>query len=206
MDGNISKYMLLVAMIAGLGGFLFGFDSSVIADVQEQIIRQLSLSSWEWSLVVSFSLLGSIVGIPLSGYLADQISRKTLLKTVALGFILGTACCALANTLNSLLAGRFIIGVCIGIASYIAPLFIAEISPPQKRGTLVLINGLALTFGQAIAYLIGYLLTDSVAASWRLILWTGVIPAILLFVGMLFVPHSPRWLFRKRDWKKQLTP
>ncbi|RAP38018.1 MFS transporter [Legionella quinlivanii] len=202
MDGNINSYMLLVAIIAGLGGFLFGFDSSVIADVQDQIIRQLSLNSWEWSLVVSFSLLGSVAGIPLSGYLSDQISRKTLLKTVAIGFILGTACCALANTLNYLLLGRFIIGVCIGIASYIAPLFIAEISPPKNRGALVLINGLALTFGQAVAYLIGYLLHDSAASSWRLILWTGIIPALLLFIGMLFVPHSPRWLVKKQGLEK----
>ncbi|MDP1603354.1 MAG: sugar porter family MFS transporter [Legionella sp.] len=196
-ENGLNTFVLLVALIAGFGGFLFGYDSSVIADIKDQVMQQLSLSTWQWSEVVSFSLLGAILGIPLSGLIADKISRRSLLKIVAIGFILGTALCAEAATLNTLLIGRFLIGVCIGVASYVAPLFIAEIAPPHKRGSLILINGLTITFGQAIAYLTGYFLHDFSASSWRIILWIGVIPALILFTGMFLVPHSPRWLMKR---------
>ncbi|AUH73477.1 sugar porter family MFS transporter [Legionella sainthelensi] len=197
MNKGVNSFIFFVASIAGFGGFLFGFDSSVIADVKDQIMVQLSLTGWEWSQVVSISLIGCILGIPVSGFFADKISRRCLLKTVALGFIVGTILCALTNSLIVLLAGRFIIGICIGIASYIAPLFIAEIAPPNRRGTLVLINGLTITSGQAIAYLIGYFLHDYSTNSWRFLFAIGGIPALVLFIGMYFVPHSPRWIMKK---------
>lgn len=197
MKSGVNTFVLLIAIIAGFGGFLFGYDSSVIADIKDQVMQQLSLTTWEWSQVVSFSLLGAVIGIPFSGILADHISRKSLLKIVAIGFIIGTVLCAQANSLNILLIGRFLIGVCIGIASYVAPLFIAEIAPPQKRGALILINGLAITFGQAVSYLIGYYVHDLSASSWRIMLWIGMLPALILFFGMLLVPHSPRWLMKK---------
>ncbi|CEK09197.1 sugar porter family MFS transporter [Legionella hackeliae] len=197
MDNGLNRFVLVVAFIAGLGGFLFGFDSCVIADIQDQVTKQLFLSNWQWSQVVSFSLLGSIVGIPFTGLIADKLSRRTLLKLVAIGFIVGTAFCARATDFSSLLGGRFLIGICIGVASYAAPLFISEIAPPRKRGTLLLINGLAITFGQAAAYLVGYALHDWYFTSWRLLLWLGVTPALGLFVGMFLVPHSPRWLMKK---------
>ncbi len=194
---GVNSFVFFVALIAGFGGFLFGFDSCVIADVKDQVMAQLSLSEWQWSQVVSISLLGCILGIPLSGFFADKLSRRHLLKIVALGFISGTVLCTLTNNLALLLAGRFIIGICIGIASYIAPLFIAEIAPPDKRGALVLINGLTITFGQAIAYLIGYFIHDYSASSWRFLFAIGSIPALILFTGMYFVPHSPRWIMKK---------
>lgn len=197
MDKGINKIVLLIATIAGFGGFLFGFDSSVVANIQDQVMQQLSLTTWQWSKVVSFSLLGAILGIPLSGFIADRLSRRSLLKLVAIGFILGTALCVQANNLTVLLCGRFLIGVCIGVGSYIAPLFIAEIAPPQKRGALILINGLAITFGQAVAYLVGYFFHDISPSSWRLIVGMGVFPALALFIGMFFVPHAPGWLIKR---------
>lgn len=202
MNKGINSFVFFVALIAGFGGFLFGFDSSVIADIKDQVVEQLSLSQWQWSQVVSISLLGCVLGIPFSGLVADRLSRRYLLKMVALGFIFGTALCALANSLIMLLIGRFIIGICIGIASYIAPLFIAEIAPPDRRGTLVLINGLTITFGQAIAFLIGYLLHDYSPDSWRLLLAIGSIPALILFAGMYYVPHSPRWVMKKHGMEE----
>lgn len=197
MDKGMNSFVLLVAIIAGFGGFLFGFDSSVIADVKDQVMSQLVLSEWQWSQVVSISLLGCIIGIPLSGLIADKMSRRSLLKLVALGFIFGTALCASTSSLFTLLPGRFVIGVCIGIASYVTPLFIAEIAPPHRRGTLVLINGITITFGQAIAFLIGYYLHDYSANSWRMLFAIGCLPALILFVGMYFVPHSPRWIIKQ---------
>ncbi|CDZ77393.1 putative metabolite transport protein CsbC [Legionella massiliensis] len=204
MDRGINKLVILIAVISGFGGFLFGFDSSVVANIQDQVTAQLSLTTWEWSKVVSFSLLGAIFGIPLSGLIADRLSRRSLLKLVAIGFIVGTLLCAQARELNILLYGRFLIGICIGIASYIAPLFIAEIAPPQKRGALILINGLAITFGQAVAYLIGYFFHDISPTSWRFIVGMGIIPALVLFVGMFFVPHSPGWLMKRYGAERTL--
>ena len=128
-----SSYVVLVASIAALGGFLFGFDSSVIANAKDQMSAQFALSDFQWAQIVSVSLLGSMVGIPLSGIVSDRVSRKTLLQLVAVGFILGSLLSALANDLPVLYAGRFLIGVCIGIASYVSPLFIAEIAKLQYR-------------------------------------------------------------------------
>lgn len=197
MHSDIKRYVFLIASITALGGFLFGFDTSVIADIHQQASEQLGLSQWQWSKIVSSGVLGCILGIPISGLVADQISRRLLLQLVGLGFILGTALCAQAHDFTTLLGGRFLIGICIGIASYITPLFIAEIAPATQRGGMVLINGLALTFGQAFAYLIGYLLHDLGPYSWRIILWVGAIPAGILMLGMHYVPHSPRWLFKR---------
>ncbi len=197
MHGEVKRYVYLITTITALGGFLFGFDTSVIADIHQQASAQLSLTPWQWSKIVSSSVLGCVLGIPLSGLFADRVSRRLLLQLVALGFILGTALCAQAHGFTTLLCGRFLIGICIGIASYITPLFIAEVAPASQRGRMVLINGLALTFGQAAAYLIGYLLHDLWPFSWRLILWLGALPALSLLIGMRYVPHSPRWLFKR---------
>jgi sugar porter (SP) family MFS transporter len=197
MNKGVNLFIFFAALLAGFGGFLFGFDSSVIADVKDQVMAQLFLSEWQWSQVVSISLLGCILGIPLSGFFADKLSRRYLLKIVAMGFILGTVLCSLANNFIMLLVGRFIVGIGIGIASYVAPFFIAEIAPPNRRGTLVLINGLTITFGQAMAYLIGYFLHDYSANSWRFLFGMGSIPALILFIGIHFVPHSPRWIMKQ---------
>lgn len=197
MHNEIKYYVYLIAVITALGGFLFGFDTSVIADIHEQACTQLALSQWQWSKIVSSSVLGCVFGIPFSGFFADRFSRRLLLQLVGVGFIAGTAMCAHAHSFVMLLSGRFLIGICIGVASYITPLFIAEIAPASQRGRMILINGLALTFGQAAAYLIGYLLHDLWPWSWRLILWLGAVPAATLMIGMHYVPHSPRWLFKQ---------
>lgn len=198
MQKGISSLVVLICVIAGFSGFLFGFDSSVIADVQDKVVGQLALSQWQWSEVVSISLLGCVLGIPLSGLFADRVSRRLLLQMVAFGFIIGTLLCALATSFMALLTGRFIIGVCIGIASYVAPLFIAEIAPAPYRGTLVLINGVTITLGQALAYLIGYYLHDYSPHSWRYLFGIGSMPALVLLIGMYFVPHSPRWIMKRQ--------
>ncbi|STY31148.1 sugar-proton symporter [Legionella wadsworthii] len=205
MNSGLNSFIFFIALIAGFGGFLFGFDSSVIADVKDQVMVHFSLSEWQWSQTVSISILGCVFGIPMSGYFADRISRRFLLKIAAAGIFLGTVFCALTHSFILLFIGRFAIGVCIGIASYIAPLFIAEIAPPNRRGTLVLLNGLTITFGQAIAYLIGYFLHDYSTDSWRFLLGFESIPALILFFGIHFTPHSPRWLMSQYGMEKTLN-
>lgn len=190
-------FLILIGAVAGLGGFLFGFDSSIIAVGKDQIAAQFGLSDLQWSLIVSVSLLGCMVGIPISGLIADRISRKSMLLFVAVGFIAGAILCAEAHTLTMLIFGRFLVGVCIGIASYISPLFIAEMAPPNIRGGMILMNGLAITFGQAFSFLLGYFIHDVSESSWRILLWMGTIPASCLLIGLIFIPHSPRWAMAK---------
>ncbi|CAM2871759.1 sugar porter family MFS transporter [Legionella worsleiensis] len=198
MHKGVNSLVFVIALIAGFAGFLLGFDSSLLANVKDQVVEQLSLSQLQWSWVVSISLIGCMLSIPLSGFIADKISRRSLLQMVASGFIVGAAICAFTHHVYLLLWGRFIMGFCVGIASYIAPLFISEMAPPQQRGTLVLFNGLAITFGQAIAYLTGFLLHDYSATSWRCLFWIGSLPAIVLFLGMSGLPHSPAWILKQK--------
>jgi len=203
--GAKNYFVFLIAAVAGFGGFLFGFDSSVIADTKNQIVTQFSLNDFQWSLIVSVSLLSSIFGIPLSGLFADQFSRKSMLLFVAIGFMAGTSLCSMALNLPMLITGRFIIGICIGIASYVSPMFIAEIAPASIRGGLVLLNGVAITLGQAFSFLIGYWLYDISPESWRVMLLLGTIPALLLLIGVLLIPHSPRWLLIKHGREAAYT-
>lgn len=197
MNEKSNLFMILVAVIAGFGGFLLGFDSTMMADAHDQLVNVLGLSNWQWSQLISISLFGSIFGIPISGFFADRISRRLLLQLVALGFIISIISCALSSSFLVLLLGRFFSGICVGVAAYATPLFIAEMASPQRRGTLLLINGLTLTFGQAMAYLVGYMLHDYSAHSWRLLLLIASIPGGILLVGMSFVPHAPSWIVKK---------
>lgn len=168
-------------------------------------MTQLALSDWQWSQVVSTSLLGGLVGIPISGFFVNKLSARFVLKLTALGFIFGAILCSSAHNVGALLSWRFIIGICVGVGSYIATLFIAEIAPPDRRVTLILMNGLSITFGQAMAYLIGYFLHDIAPASCRYLFLVGCIPASLLFLGMFFVPHSPLWLMKTKVFNVALS-
>lgn len=194
----LSFQLVLTASIAAMAGFLFGFDTSVVADIHAQATAQLALNNWQWSKVVSAAVLGALLGIVCSGFLSDRLSRRQILKQVALGFIIGTCLCATAESYAQLLAGRFMIGLCIGVASYLTPMYLAEIAPAGQRGQLVLFNGLALTLGQAAAYLLGYAIHDLWAYSWRIILLAGIVPALGLYLGLYFVPQSPRWLYARQ--------
>lgn len=200
----MNLFVLLVALIAGFSGFMFGFDSCIIADIKDQVTSQLQLSDWQWAQIVSASLFGCLIGIPVSGTFSNKLSSRFLLKLIAADFILGTLLCAVTGNMGTLLLGRFIIGIGVGVGSYVAPLYIAEIAPPNRRGTLVLVNNLTITFGQAIAYLVGYFLHDFSLVGWRYLFFLSCTPALFLFLGMLFAPHSPRWLIKKYGFSNAL--
>ncbi|WP_199911561.1 sugar porter family MFS transporter [Dongshaea marina] len=200
-EKNQSKkhYNLFVALIAAVGGALFGFDTAVIAGALIFIKQTMHPSIMEQELVVSMVVLGAFLGCILSGKLTNRLGRKRLLIYTSWLFIIGTALCTLAPGVYSLIIGRFILGIAVGMASYSVPLFIAEISLPEKRGAMVLLNGLFLTGGQAAAFLICYFfaLHFSSEISWRLMLGFAMIPAVILLFGMIFAPASPRWLLMK---------
>lgn len=193
-------YVIVIVIVAAIGGLLFGFDTSIIAGATPFIQQGFSASNWQIEMIVSFCVLGAFLGALLSGRFTDKFGRKRVMIATSLLFILGTLVAAFSTNVLMLITGRFILGAAIGIASYAAPLFIAEISPPKKRGGLVLWNGAFLTGGQVIAFLVDYYFTSS--GNWRAMILSGIIPASLLFVGMCFMPYSAKWLLsqgRKKE-------
>ena len=193
-----SFFVIAIACIAALGGFILGFDAGVIVDGKDQISSLFLLSNFQWSCVTCVSIFGSLITIPISGRFADKIGIKTMLLITAIGFMTGSILTATAYNIFQLTIGRFIVGICIGIAYFGAPLFISEIAPPHMRGSMVLLNGIAITAGQTLSFLAGYFLHDITPNSWRLILWIEAISATCFFLGMLLMPHSPRWIAKNK--------
>jgi SP family galactose:H+ symporter-like MFS transporter len=179
-------------LIASVGGLLFGYGTGVIAGALPLIADTYQLSSWSQGAAVSAALLGAALTAPTSGRLADHFGRRPVIVTAAAAFAIGTGISADASGAGMLITGRFIVGLALGATSFAVPLYIAEISPPARRGALVTLNQLMLTLGLLLAYLVAYALEPS--GAWRLMLAAGLIPAIVLLIGTCFVPESPEWL------------
>jgi len=187
------RLVLRIASIAAMGGLLFGYDTGVISGALLFLAPQFKLSSLGQELVVSSVLAGCILGAAASGRLADLLGRRNLTIICAAVFFIGSLFCAAAQGVHSLVMGRVIIGLAIGVASFVVPLYISEISPPARRGALVSLNQLMITVGILVSYLVDDLFVHA-AQSWRYMFLLGVAPALVLGIGMVFLPSSPRWL------------
>jgi SP family galactose:H+ symporter-like MFS transporter len=185
-------FVVIAAAISALGGLLFGYDTGVISGAILFIQKEFSLGSGIEELVVSAVLIGAIVGAAGGGALADRFGRRRMLLLAAATFAAGAIGTALVPSVSWLIAGRILVGIAIGAASFTAPLYISEIAPERERGRLVSLNQIALTSGIVISYLIDYALSGGQA--WRWMLGLAAIPAAMLGVGMFFMPPSPRWL------------
>ena len=186
------RFVYLATAISALGGMLFGYDIGVISGAILFIKKEFSLSPGMEEIVVSSVLLGSLIGAVAGGVLADRLGRRRLLIVTAIVFGLGAIAAALAPGTASLIAARVIAGAAIGIASFVAPLYISEIAPVAIRGKLVSINQVALTSGIVLSYCIDYAFAGSQA--WRWMFAMAVIPAAAFGIGLFFIPDSPRWL------------
>jgi MFS transporter, SP family, galactose:H+ symporter len=193
-------FLILTTAIAALGGFLFGYDTGIISGALIFIRQTYPINTLAQEIIVSSVVLGALVGALSSGRLADTFGSRQMLIYMAITFIIGTLLSTFAPTVSVLILGRFIIGIAIGITSYVSPLFISEMAPAKKRGALVLLNGIMITSGETIAFLVDYALVPS--QSWRLMFATGLIPAMLLFIGMIMLPASPRWMVLKGELTK----
>jgi len=189
-DGK--HFVYLAAAISALGGMLFGYDIGVISGAILFIKKDFSLSPGAEEIVVSSVLLGSLAGAFGGGIFADRLGRRKLLISTAIVFGLGAVGAALASGTAWLIVARIIAGIAIGVASFVAPLYISEIAPVEIRGKLVSINQVALTSGIVISYLIDYAFAGSEA--WRWMFAMAVIPAAAFGIGLIFIPDSPRWL------------
>jgi sugar porter (SP) family MFS transporter len=193
---NHPRYFVLwIATIGAMGGLLFGYDTGVISGALLFINQTFKPTTLMQEAIVSSVVLGALLGAIFSGRLADLFGRRRMLLTAAIAFITGTTISALAPNIASLIFSRLIIGFAIGISSYTTPLFISEMAPAKHRGSMVLLNAITITGGEAIAFLVDYALAPNQA--WRLMFATGIIPAIFLLIGMLFLPETPRWMVLK---------
>lgn len=206
-------YVILIAAIAAFGGLLFGFDTGVISGALLLIkddpnllingMSQLPERTQEW--IVSITVLGAAVGALSSGRITDNLGRKKVLIITALIFAIGSAGLAASNSVAALIIWRGIIGIAIGVASYTVPLYISEISPTHVRGALVSINQLAITVGIFVSYLVDLGFADF-DEGWRWMFLVGLVPSLILFIGMFFLPETPRWLmnYKTEDEAKRV--
>lgn len=186
------RFVYVVALISALGGLLFGYDTGVISGAILFIEQDFALSSLLISVVVSAVLIGAVIGAAIAGYLADLLGRRKMIIAAAAIFIAGAIGTAFTPNVWFLIGGRIIVGLGIGIASMTAPLYISEVAPANMRGSLVSLNQLAITIGIVVSYLVDYGLAP--IQGWRYMLGLAAIPAVILGLGMLPLPDTPRWL------------
>ncbi len=201
--GSIRKRSIIyaIAAVAALGGVLFGFDTGVISGALLFIKKEWALGAASQEFLVSAVLVGAMLGSGLSGRVADRFGRRSVIILTAGIFIVGSIGASFATTLIWLIASRVVIGVAIGIASFCVPLYISEIAPAGQRGALVSLNQLAITVGIVLSYFIDDIFAKT-ASGWRYMFLMGVFPALVLAIGMIFLPRTPRWLVSKgRDEK-----
>lgn len=194
-------YVYTLSCIAAITGLLFGFDTGIISGALLFIEKDFVVSTELKEMIVSSVLLGAMIASPISGRLTDRFGRRRLMLITSGLFIAGTMIAALAADAYSIIAGRLLIGFAIGMGSYTAPLYIAEIAPFELRGGLVTLNQLAITIGILCSYIINYVFTN-IDGSWRWMFGIGFIPAVLLSIGMIFLPESPRFLVKQNQTDK----
>ena len=183
----------MIAAVAALGGLLFGYDTGVISGALLFIKDVFQLSPAMQGLVAGIALAGAVAGAAVAGSLSDAFGRRPVILVTALAFIAGSVLSAVAPSLGVLLAGRVVVGLAIGVASMVCPLYLAEIAQAGQRGGVVSLNQLCITLGILVSYLVGYALAGA-SDGWRWMLGLGALPGVVLALGMLVLPESPRWL------------
>ena len=207
-------YVSFLAVVAAVGGFLFGYDTAVISGTIDVVGHQFSLDALQKGWYVGCALIGSIFGVAVAGMIGDYLGRKKAMVLSAVLFTVSAVGCAVSASFSELVAYRIAGGIGIGIVSIISPLYISEVSVPEYRGRLVSMYQLAVTVGFLGAYIANYALLgfEHTAAlsgnglvatifgteSWRGMLGMETLPAALFLVIIFFIPESPRWLVLKR--------
>src|SRR5579863_9698728 len=190
-----SKFVYLAAAIAALGGLLFGYDTGVISGAELFFKNDFTLSTFALEVIVSGVLAGAAAGALAGGRLADLFGRRKLLIVTAIIFAAGAILCALAMTAVTLILGRIIVGLGIGLSSGTVPVYISEVSPAEARGWQVSLFQLAITVGILLAYIVDYAFAK--IEGWRWMFGLAVVPAAIFLIGMVYLPESPRWLAMK---------
>ena len=197
----------IIAVVATFGGLLFGYDTGVVNGALEPLTHDFGLTPRTEGLVVSFLTIGAAFGAVIGGRLSDAFGRRSNILLLACFFIVGTLACALSPNWQFLAGARFVLGLAVGAASTTVPVYLAELAPFEKRGSLVTRNEVMIVVGQFAAFIINAVIFNiwgEHEGVWRYMLSVAVLPAIALLIGMLFLPESPRWLISKKREEQAL--
>lgn len=200
---KIKPIVYFIGVTAALAGLLFGLDVGVISGAQRFIEKEFKIGDREIEWIVSALLWGAVFGTLISGILSSRLGRRRTILVSAVIFIVGSLACALAPGEHALIAARFFLGIAVGVASFTTPLYLSEISPQSVRGSMISMYQLMITIGIMLAFLSNTWLASYATfggvtgGHWRLMLGIIAIPAAIMFLGVLFLPESPRWLFLK---------
>ena len=196
-------YLYLITLVAAVGGFLFGYDLSLISGAMLFLGPEWALSPAWYGAVTGSAILGCPFG-PLAGvWLADRLGRNKTLILSAILFIASAIGSALAYGQFDFIVWRFVGGVGVGLASTVSPMYIAEVSPARLRGRMVVVNQLAIVIGLSLSVYVTHLLSFG-GGHWRWMFATMALPASVLLAGLFFVPRSPRWLAAKGHYDEAL--
>jgi len=190
------NYVYVISAIAAMGGFLFGYDLDVIIGAIIFLKKGFQLSPVQVGFAVSCASIGCIIGPLVGGPAADWLGRRKTLLVTALIFSVGTIGTVFPRTIAEFDFFRIVGGLGIGLASVTSPMYIAEIAPARLRGRLVTVNQLAIVVGALASIIVSYFLSAS--GNWRAMFAYELVPVMLFFIGLAFVPESPRWLFEKK--------
>lgn len=189
-------FLISISLVTAMGGYLFGFDFAVITGGLPFLREQFGLDAFWEGFTTGSLALGCIAGCLIAGGIADKYGRKPGLLLAAAIFFVSSLSMAIAPDLTFFICSRFFAGIGVGMASMLSPMYIAEVSPPQVRGRMVAINQLTIVLGQVITHFENFQLRDIGMDAWRWMFGLGMVPSLLFFIGVLFVPESPRWLLR----------
>jgi sugar porter (SP) family MFS transporter len=196
-------YLILVCLVATLGGLLFGYDTGVISGAIEPLTARFHLDDFMKGWASGCVLIGCATGVLVVGPLSDRYGRKIAMFLAAAMFLISAIGTALPSDINVFILFRFLGGVGIGIASISTPMYIAEITPANVRGRMVAVNQIAIVGGIAATSFINYFIAQSgdqawlIETGWRWMFATGILPAVVFFLLLLLIPESPRWLVEK---------
>ncbi|MBE6252687.1 MAG: sugar porter family MFS transporter [Bacteroidales bacterium] len=209
MTQKVSAKVVFIAIVAALGGILFGYDTAVISGTTEIVKMQFGLTTGGEGWYVGCALIGSIAGVLIAGMLSDFLGRKKTMLISAVLFSISAIGCAVCEDFTQLVIYRMIGGFGIGIVSIVSPVYISEVSPAHVRGTMVSLYQLFITIGFLLAYLMNFLILKGAALDstdpdlgtrmfnneyWRGMLGCEAIPDLLFLLLIFFIPESPRWL------------
>ncbi|WP_334170607.1 sugar porter family MFS transporter [Sinomonas sp.] len=199
-DGPYRKRLGLVALVATFGGLLFGYDTGVINGALSPMSTELGLTAITEGVVTSSLVFAAAIGAIFGGRLSDAWGRRKTIILLAVLFFAGTLAVVFTPNFEVLVVGRILLGLAVGGASTVVPVFLAELAPFEIRGSLAGRNELAIVIGQLAAFVVNAIIGNvfgNIGGVWRIMFAVCALPAIALFFGMLRMPESPRWLVEK---------
>lgn len=202
LQSRTPVFVFVLTVFSAIGGFLFGYDTGVIAGAMLLLKDSFGLTSLWQSLIVSITVAFAALFAMVGGLANDHLGRKPVIFCASFVFTAGALIMGLSTNKYMLFGGRIVIGAGIGLASMTVPMYIAECAPIQMRGRLVTINNLFITGGQCVAAVIDGLFSKDADNGWRYMLGLAGVPSLIQFIGFMFMPESPRWLIIHGQYEK----